>query len=203
MLAPAADPAGAGGSRTSATMTHRMCAPEALCAPERLFGVAELRADRSLAPAQAGIYGWWFDAAPTGVPLDGVVTRTGWRWLYVGVAKARAASRSTLRRRLQNHCRDRCASSTLRRTLAVLLADELHLEIGRTSAGKMKLLGAGEARLTAWMTAHARAAWMADEEPWLLEAELIRRGPSLPLNISGSAAAFAREIRARRTGAVS
>ena len=198
MLEPAAAEAGAGRSCTPAAMTHRMCAPAPLIAPAATFGVHELRADRTLAPAAPGVYGWWFDAVPPGVPLESVVERDGWWWLYVGVAKAHAASRSTLRRRLQNHCRDRCASSTLRRTLAVLLADELRLAFGRTAAGKMTLVGEGEERLTGWMAAHARVAWMTDDEPWKLEAALIRGGPAIPLNIEGSTSTFASVLRSSR-----
>jgi hypothetical protein len=91
------------------------------------------------------------------------------------------------RHRLLNHCRGPLASSTLRRTLAVLLAGELDLSIGRTKAGKLKMSTEHEARLTQWMDENAQVVWLTNSAPWEIEDHLIQGAVRLPLNIRGSA----------------
>ena len=190
-------PGGPDRCRTPEDMTHRMYVRAALLAPSRLYGVEELRAAPTLIPAERGVYGWWFDRPPPDVPIDGTEVASGWRLLYVGVAGRRSDGSRTLRKRLANHVRGPVATSTLRRTLAVLLAEELSLDLARRAAGKMTI-GDGEVRLTAWMAKHARVAWVVVAEPRTLELELITDGPRLPLNIEGSADAFAATLRRRR-----
>jgi hypothetical protein len=58
------------------------------------------------------------------------------------------------------------ASSTLRRTLAVLLKVELDLSISRTKAGKLKMSREHEARLTQWMDENAQVLWAVSSAPW-------------------------------------
>jgi hypothetical protein len=103
-----------------------------------------------------------------------------------------------LRSRLRNHIRGPSRTSTLRRTLAALLAYDLQLQRSRTLAGKTILLGDGDERLTQWMAKHMRVYWLICDEPQELEARLLGDGPALPLNIQGSSHPFARELRERR-----
>ena len=173
-----------------------------LLAPPRLYGVQELRTQPTLIPAERGVYGWWFDRPPPGAPAEETRLLRGWRLLYVGVAGRRSGGSRTLRKRLANHLRGPVATSTLRRTLAVLLAEELALDLTRTASGKMAIGdGDGEARLTDWMAEHARVAWVVDDEPRAIELAVITQGPRLPLNIEGSTAPFAVTLRERRVAA--
>ncbi len=57
------------GGEIMATRIERAC--EALLRPERLYALGELQADRSLPPAAAGAYAWYFKAIPNGVPPRG------------------------------------------------------------------------------------------------------------------------------------
>ncbi|MGW2625842.1 GIY-YIG nuclease family protein [Micromonospora taraxaci] len=72
---------------------------------------------------------------------------------------------------LRNHLR-RSGSSTLRRTLAGLLAAEGYRTIWRD---RVVLIPEDEARLTTWMHTHLRLTWAEDAEPTTIEAELVRR----------------------------
>jgi hypothetical protein len=118
---------------------------------------------------------------------------------YVGIAPrkpsaAGSVSGGTLRNRLLNHCRGPLATSTLRRTLAVLLKGELGLDITCTSAGKLKMPLELETRLTGWMDEHARVVWVVYPEPWEIEDHLIQGTTRLPLNIRGSSDPFAKVL---------
>jgi hypothetical protein len=123
----------------------------------------------------SGVYAWW--APPTVLPdLPGPPNGSvpSLRLLYLGRA-------TSLRGRiLRSHLR-RSGSSTLRRTLAGLLASENYRT---TWTNRVVLVSEDEARLTAWMYAHLRLTWAQDAEPATIEAELVR---SLhpPLNVHG------------------
>jgi hypothetical protein len=123
----------------------------------------------------SGVYAWW--AAPSVFPeLPGPPNGNvpSLRLLYIGRA-------TSLRGRiLRNHLR-RSGSSTLRRTLAGLLVSEGYRT---TWTDRVVLVGADEARLTAWMHAHLRLTWAEDPEPEAVEAELVRRLHP-PLNVHG------------------
>jgi hypothetical protein len=126
------------------------------------------------------------------------------RLLYVGIAPrkpsaAGSASDSTLRNRLLNHCRGPLASSTLRRTLAVLLKSEFGLSITRTKAGKLKMPPEHEAWLTGWMEENARVIWVVNAAPWEVEDHLVQGTARLPLNIRGSSDPFAKVLSAMRS----
>jgi hypothetical protein len=186
--------------KTAFVMTHSLTtAAEALLHPERLYRVAELRDSPTQIPRHGGIYAWWFSKAPPDVSIDNTAAYEGRRLLYVGIAPrkpsvAGSVSDSTLRNRLRNHCRGPVASSTLRRTLAVLLKVEVDLSISRTKAGKLKMSREHEARLTQWMDENARVLWAVSSAPWEVEDHLIQGAVRLPLNIRGSADPFAKVL---------
>jgi hypothetical protein len=139
------------------------------------------------------------------VPIDDAAVHDGRRLLYVGIAPrkpsaAGSISGRTLRHRLLTHCRGPIASSTLRRTLAVLLKGELDLRITTTDAGKLKMSPDHEGRLTQWMEENTRVAWRVSAAPWELEDHLIRTA-RLPLNIRGSTGPFAKVLSDMRSRA--
>jgi hypothetical protein len=90
------------------------------------------------------------------------------------------------------------ATSTLRRTLAALLKANERFSIERAASGKSQMSAENEARLTRWMTEHARVTWLTTPVPWILERELLDRGPRLPLNIRGSSDPFRKTLSALR-----
>jgi hypothetical protein len=187
-------------SQTAVVMTHSLTTvTQALLHPERLYGVTELRDTPTLIPQEGGVYAWWFSKVPRGVPIDGTAVDKGRRLLYVGIAPrkpsvAGSISSRTLRNRLLNHCRGPVASSTLRRTLAVLLRDELDLSITLTKAGKLKMSPEHEARLTQWMAENAGVTWVVSATPWEVEDYMIQGAMRLPLNIRGSSDPFAKVL---------
>jgi len=146
-----------------------------------------------VAPDEAGLYAWWFDELPN-VPLAGALEQNGFRLAYVGIASSRPGSKRTLQQRLRNHCAGPIATSTLRRSLAAILMNELDLHPRRLPGQKTRLDEGEEHRLSEWLAAHGRVAWIADETPWLLEAELLQNGPALALNIRGNTHPFVREL---------
>jgi hypothetical protein len=202
-------------------MTHSLLPiAQRAVAPERLHTVSEIRASPATVPREAGIYSWWFRRVPPGVPVDGTLVRGRLRLLYIGIAP-RAPSKEkkrvrtskgkkrvrtskgkkrvrTLRGRLLNHCRGPIASSTLRRTLACLLAPDLGFQFFRRSSGKIGMSASDEDKLTRWMDDHVRVGWIECPEPWEVEQTLIASGPHLPLNIQGSRNSFAIHLRALR-----
>ena len=186
-------------------MTHSLTtAVEALLHPARLYGVAELRETPTLIPQEGGVYAWWFSRMPPEVQPEKTAVHGDRRLLYVGIAPrkpsaAGSASDSTLRNRLLNHCRGPLASSTLRRTLAVLLKSEFGLSITRTKAGKLKMPPEHEAWLTGWMEENARVIWVVNAAPWEVEDHLVQGTARLPLNIRGSSDPFAKVLSAMRS----
>jgi len=78
--------------------------------------------------------------------------------------------------------RGNAEGSTLRLSLGCLLAAELNIELRRVGSGKRFTFSSGEARLSKWMDENARVAWLACDEPWKLEKELIA-SMNLPLNL--------------------
>ena len=158
---------------------------EGLLAPPRTWRVDELWDTSDVPPAEAGVYGMYFDRPPADAPVNDCVSDDGRHLLYVGIAPARPGSRQTLRRRLRQHFRGNARSSTLRKTLGCLLQEELGLEFRRLSARSARFTPDGEASLSAWMAEHVRVAWCKDPRPWLVEERLIA-GLSLPLNLRGN-----------------
>lgn len=87
------------------------------------------------------------------------------------------------------------------------LIDELGLSLG-LHAGRLNWGPEGEFKLTRWMKQHAQVSWLVNNEPWLLEHELIAEVP-LALNVDGRHDPFAKSLselrrelrRAARTAA--
>ncbi|MEU5872554.1 GIY-YIG nuclease family protein [Glycomyces sp. NPDC047369] len=145
-------------------------------APRLLSGVpVELDAAVKRLSRGSGVYAWW--AAPSVFPdLSGLSNDSvpSLRMLYLGRT-------TNLRERvLRNHLRH-SGSSTLRRTLAGLLAAEGYRT---TWTDRVVLIPEDEARLTTWMHTHLRLTWAEDAEPTTIEAELVRRLHP-PLNVHG------------------
>jgi hypothetical protein len=165
--------------------------------PSTLFTVGEVIKAPSAAPDEAGLYAWWFDELPN-VPLEGAWEQNGFRLAYVGIASSRVGSRRTLRQRLRNHCNGPIATSTLRRSLAAVLVDVLDLHPSVEPSKKVRLPDDEEVRLSKWLAAHGRVAWIADATPWTYETKLLQSGPPLALNIRGNKHPFGRELLALR-----
>jgi hypothetical protein len=142
------------------------------------FTVSEICANPTIVPDEPGIYGWWFDAAVLSAQSERTLSRDGLCLLYIGIAPKGPTEHGrkarTIRDRLKNHCRGRLCSSTLRRTLAALYAVEQGFEIARLHSGKPFMSTADERRLSDWMNEHAKIGFTATQEPWLIEAEILR-----------------------------
>ena len=162
---------------------------EALLRPARLCTGAQARGRHCPIPSTAGVYAWYFNPPPTGVPTDGCHRYDGRVLLYAGISpkappkNGRAASKQTIRDRIGYHYRGNAEGSTLRLTLGCLLADDLDIGLRRVGSGKRMTFGPdGERRLSDWMNRHTQVAWVATSRPWELEEHLIR-SLVLPLNL--------------------
>ncbi len=91
-------------------------------------------------------------------------------------------SRQNLCTRIRYHMTGNAEGSTLRRTLGVLLAEPLRIELRRVGSGTRMTFGPGEAMLSQWLAENAFVIWAVTAAPWIVEEELIRR-VSLPLNL--------------------
>lgn len=171
-------------------------------AAERILEPSKLTraADVSTAPASPGVYGWWVREGTLEVPSGDYRQHGDHRLLYVGISPSRASSAGTLRKRLVQHVTGNASQSTLRRTLGVLLADQLGLTLG-LHVGRPTYGDNGEARITRWLHENAQVAWVVDPEPWNVEQELLHTAV-LALNIDGRSDDFVRSISTRRSQAL-
>lgn len=170
----------------------------------------EVFSDRDPVPAAPGAHGWWFREIPGGIDVSGCEHRDGWTLLYVGIspgpprADGKPQTPQDLRKRIRYHFGAGNASadgSTLRKSLGVLLGDQLGFALRRVGSGKRQTFAGGEAVLTEWMAENAAVSWVLHPEPWYLEAKLIN-ALHLPLNIQGNERnAFAGELKKRRRAA--
>jgi len=154
---------------------------DAIVNPARLSSPVELDANTEVVPAESGIYGWYFSTLPCDMEVSTCKQVNASVLLYVGIAPGRPNSKSNLRKRLRQHRRDR-GGSTLRRSLAALLATELRLTSGVPGAGHLKIGDEGERALSNWIAANARVTWVTTPEPWRIEREVIE-ALDLPLNL--------------------
>jgi hypothetical protein len=163
-------------------------------------------------PSEPGIHGWWFREVPGAIDASDCATRDGLSLLYVGIAPTpppangkRPASQD-LRKRVRYHFGGGAGASaegsTLRKSLGVLLADQLGTELRRIGSGERRTFAGGETVLTQWMAENALVSWLIRPEPWLVEDELIAT-LDLPLNIQGNKGnAFYPELQRLRREAV-
>ena len=156
----------------------------------RPFTRDEVFADPCPVPAEPGVQGWWFRSLPAAIDVSGCEQRDGLTLLYVGVsptrppADGRRRSAQDLRKRIRYHfgaSNGDAEGSTLRKTLGVLLADELGIQLRRIGSGDRRTFAGGEALLNQWMAEHALVSWLVHPEPWLVEEKLIAT-LDLPLN---------------------
>jgi hypothetical protein len=156
-------------------------------------------------PISSGVYAWYFNEVPDGVPIDGCHQALGHTLLYVGIApkEAKDAAKSsirTLRQRMRDHFAGNAEGSTLRLTLGCLLGKTLKIRLRRVGSGNhYTFTNPGEIILDSWMARHARVAWAAVEEPWLLDKKLLSI-LKLPLNLMGNSHSFVPTLKnIRRT----
>lgn len=157
-------------------------------------------------PERPGVYGWWFDRVPAGVPVESCLVRDGLTLLYVGISpkappmNGRPPSKQTVKTRVRYHYTGNAEGSTLRLTLGVLLAEELGIELRRVGSGTRHTFSTGEQRLSEWMGEHAFVTVTEHPEPWVLEEQLITEW-SLPLNLDQNSHPFRSVLSAMRSAA--
>ena len=106
----------------------------ALLTPIKLWTRTEVLARPCPVPESAGVYAWFFDSCPQGVPTEGLVRSVGLALLYVGISPkppnvVGTASRQTLRSRLRYHSEEMQEGSTLRLSLGCLLSQDLGIQL--------------------------------------------------------------------------
>lgn len=147
-------------------------------------------ADLAEVPRAPGVYVWFFDEIPPGVPTgDCHVTADGTA-LYVGIA----TEKRTLWSRLRNHFRGNASGSTLRLTLGC------HLDLRLRVTGMRLTFGDEESVLSEWLALHGRVACVADPRPHLRERELLESG-LFPLNIKDNPHPYAPSVSRLRAAA--
>jgi hypothetical protein len=160
-------------------------------APERVLTREEVLARPSPVPKEGGVYGWWFNRIPPGVDASRCRTSGGLTLLYTGISpkrpptNGRAPSQGQLRQRLETHYMGNASSSTLRKTLGCLLADELGIQLRRVGSGSRRTFVEGEQLLSQRMGEHALVSFVVRDRPWELEDHLIE-SLDLPLNLQGN-----------------
>jgi hypothetical protein len=159
----------------------------------RCYTRADVLNRPSPVPKSPGVYGWWFRRVPGSVDVARCEQRDGLTLLYTGISPTRPPtngkppSSQSLHHRIRYHYTGNAEGSTLRKTLGVLLSDELGMELRRVGSGTRRTFGtAGELALSRWMTENALVSWVVREEPWVLEEELIA-SLDVPLNLQGNA----------------
>jgi len=157
--------------------------------PVRVWSRSEVLAKPSPVPRSPGLYAWYFKSIPPDVPTDDCVALDGLTLLYSGISpkpppkNGKKPSSQTLWNRVRYHYRGNAEGSTLRLTIGTLLAKPLGIELRRVGSGKrMTFRKKGEDLLSEWMAENAFVTWVVHQQPWELEAEVIR-SLSLPLNL--------------------
>jgi hypothetical protein len=186
-------------SRAFSDLTHSLWdASRLVHSPDRLLLPSEIMRHLEAAKISHGVYGWWFDHDLEMVPRVGCHEIDGKHLLYVGIAqpgqrggRSRAAAANRLWR---NHLRGSVRASTLRLSLAALLADRLGLTFFRDSGGRVRMSKSDEDKLTTWLAQHAAISVAQHEDPRVLEQVLITAGPPLPLNLDGSSNPFRKTL---------
>lgn len=160
----------------------------ALLNPDKHWGRTDILTTKDLVPKKPGIYAWYFEQIPPGVPIDGCITLNGLTLLYVGISpkapplNGSPPSSQHLHKRVRYHMRGNAEGSTLRLSLGCLLKDVLGIQLRRVGSGTRKTFSTGEDVLSKWMDENAFVTWVECDEPWNHEEQIIPE-ISLPLNI--------------------
>jgi hypothetical protein len=169
----------------------------------------EVFTEPSPVPHAPGAYGWWFRSLPAAIDATGCEVRDGLTLLHVGIsptpppANGKRPVSQDLHKRIRYHfggARANADGSSLRKTLGVLLAPELGIELRRVGSGRQITLAGGEAVLNQWMGENALVSWVVRPEPWVFEDELTAN-LVLPLNLQGTNP-FQQELKRLRRDAV-
>jgi DNA-binding PadR family transcriptional regulator len=160
--------------------------PFPITPPERLFSRTEVLQFPSPVPKSGGLYAWYFRNAPNFVPTRGCLKVDGKVLLYLGIAPVEHHSGSSLSKRIRQHYSTNAKSSTLRKTLGVLLEEKSKYSLRRIGNGdRITLTDAGEQWLNEWMQKNAFVAWICHPKPWTVENHLLET-ISCPFNIKGN-----------------
>lgn len=145
---------------------------------------------------RSGIYAWYFDEIPPGVPEKGLCSVEGWRLLYIGMVQ----NQPVRERLLSRHYSGNAEESTLRKSLGCLLRDKLDLTPRKKSARSKKwTFGDDEDKLTEWMRRHARVKLVRIAMKKVKEMkEVLIKHFSPPLNIEEGSHPFVAELEAIR-----
>jgi GIY-YIG catalytic domain-containing protein len=167
-----------------------------------LYAWVDLASNPMLPPKKSGVYAWFFDDVPAGVPTNGCVRRGGRVLLYVGISPVSETSGANLHTRIRYHFLGNAEGSTLRKTLGCLLAKHLGIGLRRVGSGKRMTFGPRERALTAWMKRHVRVTWILTTKPRRLEKRFFA-ALTLPLNLEGNAhSPFYPHLKRIRTEAI-
>ncbi len=173
--------------------------------PDKLVAATEVQSRVNVRNVQHGVYAWWFDGDLPIVPRGGCLSNGHHNMLYVGIAPPQPSGKLAgrvppmNRRLVRNHLQGSIRTSTLRQTLAALLADRGGFTFSRDPRGKPRMQMRDEQWLSAWMIEHACLSFVHTDDPWSLEETLIRTGPSLPLNLSMSQHPFRKILSTMRS----
>jgi hypothetical protein len=192
---------GTGAPRPRAGRTTRLEElAQRLAYTSPMYAWPELQESTMLPPRRSGIYGWFFDTIPPGVPSDNCVRRGGRTLLYVGISPTSPSSEETLRSRIRFHFSGNAEGSTLRRTLGCLLQRRLGTVLRRVGSGTRITFASREAALSRWMARHAAVAWVELPRPGVLETHLLAMY-KVPLNLEGNTHPFCSQLRVLRAKA--
>jgi len=139
----------------------------------------------SLAPAERGAYFVFFDSGQLLLERSGYLefddafpfSIDGYDLLYVG------ATLGQLRARVLDHLTGNSRASSLRMTVGALLTIDLGLEPVGDGTRTYFHFGDGEKRLTDWIVAHTRVAFVPADDPFGIEKSVLASVP-VPFNIS-------------------
>lgn len=175
--------------------------------PDRLCSRDEVLSSSQLVPKHPGIYAWYFKQIPSGVPTEDCHEVNGLTLLYVGISpkapplNGSSPSKENLFKRVRYHMRGNAEGSTLRLTLGCLLSEQLGIQLRRVGSGTRKTFSTGETTLSDWMSENAFVTWVACDEPWAVEEQIIPN-LSLPLNLQHNKSHnFYQQLKAIRSNA--
>ena len=160
----------------------------------QMFSHEQVFSEPCPVPAEPGVFGWWSRTVPDIIDTSKCQKRDGLTLLYVGIAptpppaNGKRPISQDLRKRIKYHFGGTGASaegSTLRKSLGVLLRDDLDIHLRRIGSGERQTFAGGEAVLTTWMAENTMVSWVLHPEPWQFEDTLMHT-LDLPLNIQNN-----------------